>query len=112
MQVSFDLVLTDYAMPKMTGADLCRRLRQHRRYHKIPFVLITAYSCDLDIPRLQRELRFVTVVTKPFSPVDLVERVERCLTYAHDEVEATGTAAASRSDQAPACRGKYESSRR
>ncbi len=52
----FDLVITDYQMPKMTGTDLCRHLRQDDRYYRTPIIFMTAMSRDLDIPKLQDEL--------------------------------------------------------
>ena len=62
----FDLVLTDHAMPEMTGVELVRRLRQLRP--GIPMVLVTGYAdlpahvtADLDIPRL----------AKPFDQAEL-----------------------------------------
>lgn len=73
-----DAVITDYAMPGMTGvelADAARRLRPN-----LPILLATGYA-DLpsgmttDLPRL----------SKPFQQKDLAQHLERLL--------ATGTAA-------------------
>jgi PAS domain S-box-containing protein len=63
---AFDLVLTDYAMPKLSGTELVRRLRKLR--HGLPAAIITgnanpgsAIAPSADTP----------VLTKPFSDVEL-----------------------------------------
>jgi CheY-like chemotaxis protein len=52
-----DLVITDYAMPGMTGGDLALILRQH--HPKLPILLATGYAemkgADrMDLPRLAK----------------------------------------------------------
>jgi signal transduction histidine kinase len=71
-----DLIITDHAMPDMTGVELARLVRQ--RYPDLPIVLATGYADlppdlarDLDLPRLskpylQRDLaRMVAQLRKP-----------------------------------------------
>ena len=75
----FDLVLTDYGMPKMMGTDLCRQLRQDRRYVSTPIILMTAYGRDLNLTSLEEELDISAVYAKPFSPCDLVSTIQELL---------------------------------
>jgi signal transduction histidine kinase/ActR/RegA family two-component response regulator len=60
----FDLVITDHAMPQMTGAQLAREIRA--RWAHLPILLATGYAelpsgTDLGLPRL----------SKPFNQADL-----------------------------------------
>lgn len=43
-QADFDLVLLDVVMPKMTGFEVCRRIRRSQRTALLPVVLVTALS--------------------------------------------------------------------
>jgi len=78
----FDLVITDNIMPKMTGIDLCRSLRQDSRYAQTPIILLTAYF-DPDIDQLRDELQ-IRVCTKPIKLAELVNIVNAIL----DGIEA------------------------
>src|SRR5438034_5240152 len=64
----FDLVVTDYQMPEMSGAELCEQMRQHPQYAQIPVLLLTAKGLELDLPQLREELGIFDVFLKPFSP--------------------------------------------
>ena len=75
----YDLVMTDYHVQGITGADLCRRLRAENRYAKTPIIMVTGRNRDLDLDRLNNELGFAAILTKPF-PLGLLKGiVEDCL---------------------------------
>ncbi|MCA9247848.1 MAG: response regulator [Planctomycetales bacterium] len=78
-QASFDLVLTDYQMPKMTGIQLFHHLRALPAYADTPLLLMTALSRTLDLPTLCDGLNVLTVFPKPFSPAEVVMTVRNCL---------------------------------
>ncbi len=78
----FDVVITDYAMPEMNGADLCRHLRADGRYNHTPFIMLSAFCQDLDMTKLHDELRLSAFFSKPFKPADLIKNVE-VLTECH-----------------------------
>ena len=78
----FDVVITDYAMPEMNGADLCRHLRADGRYNHTPIIMLSAFCRDLDIAKLHDELRLSAFLSKPFSPADLITKLE-VLTECH-----------------------------
>jgi CheY-like chemotaxis protein len=72
----FDLALVDIHMPKMSGIELCRRLRARRP--GLPVVLITGY------PTIESAVRGIgfgatDYVSKPFTPEALREAVASAL---------------------------------
>jgi signal transduction histidine kinase/CheY-like chemotaxis protein len=65
-----DLVLTDHAMPEMTGVELARRLRQLRP--NLPLVLATGYA---DLPANATAELGVPRLAKPFDQDELSRAV-------------------------------------
>jgi CheY-like chemotaxis protein len=64
----FDVIITDFALGKMTGIDLARAVKS--KHPGQPFVLITAYAESLELGKV-RLSDFVSVLGKPFSLEDL-----------------------------------------
>ena len=70
------LLITDYTMPGMNGADLVRRVRADAALADLPVIMLTARGFELDEEEdIEHELRLSAVVMKPFSPRELVMRV-------------------------------------
>ncbi|WUR15651.1 response regulator [[Empedobacter] haloabium] len=69
-----DLVLTDYLMPGMTGAELARAARE--RYPDLPVLVATGYA---DMAAIQAALGEGTVLKKPFQLAELAGVVRRSL---------------------------------
>ena len=57
-----DLLLVDYLMPRMNGAELIARAR--RLYHDIPILLATGYA---DMSEVERLIGPQSVLAKPFD---------------------------------------------
>ena len=75
---ALDLIILDIKMPKISGQEVHRRLRENKKTKDLPVIILTAIG--LEIP--QREgwkLDGVDYVTKPFSPYAIVEKVNRIL---------------------------------
>lgn len=74
-----DLILVDWMMPKMSGIDVCRALRQNPATARIPVILLTANAQEADV-----ELGFAAgvddYIAKPFSPREMLSRIEAVLT--------------------------------
>jgi CheY-like chemotaxis protein len=68
----FDLGLTDYLMPEMTGAEFAARIR--RVTTRLPIMIMTARTGDLDLAKLQG-MGGLRVLTKPFEVEELLARV-------------------------------------
>ena len=79
-KTEFDLVVSDFQMPQMTGGDLCQAMRRVAHLVHVPVILLTAKGYELDESWLQEKLGTTTVMFKPFSPRELVETVKHCLT--------------------------------
>jgi CheY-like chemotaxis protein len=73
----WDLVLTDLAMPEMSGWEVVQAIR--RRAPTLPIVLITGLS-NPDVMRRAREWR-LPVLTKPFSVQTLKAAVVEALSH-------------------------------
>ncbi|MCF3962710.1 response regulator transcription factor [Streptomyces fuscigenes] len=75
------LVVLDLMLPGMDGLDVCRRLRERG---PVPVIMLTARG-DEDDRILGLEIGADDYVTKPFSPRELVLRVESVLRRAPAE---------------------------
>ena len=83
LQDSFDFIVSDQQMPRMTGVELCREVRSTKNA-AVPFVLLTAKAFEVDVQWLQSELQVVAVIQKPFSPRAIVDVINRCLLTAQE----------------------------
>jgi two-component system response regulator RegX3 len=71
----FDLVVLDLMLPKLSGTEVCRRLRAES---DVPIVMLTAKDAEVDRV-LGLEIGADDYVTKPFSIAELVSRVRALL---------------------------------
>jgi DNA-binding response OmpR family regulator len=69
------LIILDLMLPDMTGEDLCRAIRKKSR---VPIIMLTAKVEDADIVN-GLGIGADDYLTKPFSPKQLVARVEAVL---------------------------------
>ena len=73
-----DLALLDMRMPKMSGLDVCRALRATPPTAEIPIIILTARARQQDLEAAY-SAGATDYVVKPFSPRDLLLRVEAAL---------------------------------
>ena len=69
-----ELVLLDVNMPKLDGFEVCRHLKSEPETSGIKVVMLTARSEEVDRAR-GREAGADDYFTKPFSPVQLLNKV-------------------------------------
>jgi len=86
-----DLVLLDLMLPRMSGLELCRRLRANVETAEIPVIVVTAKSAEVDRV-LGLEMGADDYVVKPFSPREVVARVKAMLRRVHATMEPRGAA--------------------
>jgi DNA-binding response OmpR family regulator len=66
-----DLIITDYQMPGLTGVQVCAELRKDERCMHIPALMLTARGFRLE-PSELHNARIAEVISKPFSPRDVL----------------------------------------
>ncbi|MGC9259760.1 MAG: response regulator [Phycisphaerae bacterium] len=91
-----DLIILDVMMPRMSGFEVCRKLKADVRYRDIPILMITALN---ELGDIERGVESGTddFLTKPVNKLELLTRVksllrvrhlkgqlERTLAYLHD----------------------------
>ena len=80
-----DLAVLDINMPRMTGFELARKLRERSR---IPLIMLTVRSEEEDVVRAL-SLGADDYLSKPFSPRILLARVKALLRRVGNETEET-----------------------
>ncbi len=79
-----DLVLLDLMMPRLSGLDVLRKLREQDAYKALPIVILTAGGSSMD-QRAAMDLGATEMLTKPFSPKKLYALVARLTNVNDDE---------------------------
>ena len=85
-----DLVLLDIMMPRMSGFEVCRRLKQDPDTRDIPIVMVTALNELADVER-GVDSGADDFLSKPINKLELITRVKSLLRVRHlkSELERT-----------------------
>jgi len=81
-----DAIVLDIMLPEMDGMETCRRLKDNEKTKEIPVVAITALCASID-PEKDSHAKSIydsgvqAILTKPFSPEELIQRIELVLEY-------------------------------
>ena len=73
-QGSFDLLLTDWNMPRMSGLELLQKVRESPDLAEIPVVMLTTRNNKEDIVSAMKA-GINNYVTKPCKPTQLKEKI-------------------------------------
>lgn len=73
-----DLILLDWMLPEYSGIEICRKLRDKEATKSVPIIMLTARS-EEDDRILGLNSGADDYVVKPFSPKELVARVQATL---------------------------------
>jgi two-component system phosphate regulon response regulator PhoB len=77
-QTHVDLILLDWMLPGVSGAEWARRLRKETAYQELPIILLTARGEEEDKVR-GFDVGVDDYMTKPFSPKELIARIRAVL---------------------------------
>jgi two-component system OmpR family response regulator len=88
----FELIILDLMLPGEDGLSICRRLRRDTR---LPIVMLTAKSDELDRV-VGLETGADDYLTKPFSPRELLARIRAVLRRCRGETDQTEPSRAKR----------------
>ena len=85
-----DLILLDVMMPKMSGFEVCKRLKNDPKTSDIPIIMVTALNEFGDIER-GIDSGTDDFISKPVNKLELVTRVKTMLKLKHlsDKLERT-----------------------
>ena len=86
-QHKFDLIILDWMMPGKSGIDVLRELRQRPETAAIPIIMLTARGQMKD-QELALRLGAVGYLMKPFSPLELLEKVSKILSAQKERKES------------------------
>ena len=74
-----DLILLDLLMPRMSGTDLCSKIRADEKLKNLKVVFVTVID---PAPTLWKDLKRMNVldyIRKPFNYEDLIERIKKAI---------------------------------
>ena len=85
-----DLILLDVMMPKMSGFEVCKRLKNDPKTEDIPIIMVTALNEYGDIER-GIDSGTDDFISKPVNKLELLTRVKTMLKLKHlsDKLERT-----------------------
>lgn len=78
-----DLIVLDLMLPDISGLEVCRRIRKSS---SVPVIMLTARTTEQDILS-GLQIGADHYMTKPFSPKELVARVQTVLRRSHKELQ-------------------------
>jgi DNA-binding response OmpR family regulator len=73
-----DLILLDVMMPRMSGYDVCQKVRENAAWNGVRIVMLSAKGRDVEVTK-GMAVGADAYVTKPFSTKDLVAKVQELL---------------------------------
>jgi two-component system alkaline phosphatase synthesis response regulator PhoP len=73
-----DLIILDLMMPEINGIEVCRILKKNDETKNIPIIMLTARATEMD-KIIGLDLGADDYVTKPFSPREIIYRINAVL---------------------------------
>lgn len=70
----YDLVLLDWMLPALSGIEICRRMKRHRRTKDVPVIMLSARAEDVDKVR-GLDTGADDYIAKPYSLPELLARI-------------------------------------
>ncbi|MGB9710834.1 MAG: response regulator [Thermodesulfovibrio sp.] len=82
-QIKPDLILVDFIMPKMTGSQVCKLIRENETLKDIPIILITGKGETVGQALIEK-YGILDYFIKPFKSEELVEKINQVLSKASE----------------------------
>lgn len=100
LQEHYDLLITDYDIPRLSGLELIQRIREAGM--RLPVIIVSGFLSSEMVPRhLQSEI--AALIPKPFCSEELLDRAKRALEVPDGEPRSgQGAAAGARQAELPA----------
>jgi len=73
---SFDLILLDWNMPKLSGIDFLKTVRANPQYKSLPIIMVTSESAKFNVIEALKN-GATDYVTKPINPDLFKEKISR-----------------------------------
>ncbi|MFZ2145574.1 MAG: response regulator [Sedimentisphaerales bacterium] len=104
-----DLILLDVMMPKMSGFEVCRRIKNDPKTSDIPIIMVTALNEFGDIERAI-DSGTDDFLSKPVNKLELLTRIKTMLKLKHlsDKLERTLAYLSEIEKQAQMAKSDYE----
>lgn len=78
-QERFDLIMMDVRMPRMTGYEACRALKDRSEFNQTPIILLSAKGQKQEIEE-GVSAGAAAYILKPFAPDQLLKKISEVLT--------------------------------
>jgi DNA-binding response OmpR family regulator len=75
---SFDLIMLDVRMPRLTGYEACRQLRKMESTKDVPIVFLSAKGQEAEVDE-GLEAGADRYILKPFAPIELANEIKQIL---------------------------------
>jgi two-component system phosphate regulon response regulator PhoB len=82
-----DLVILDWMLPNTSGIEICRQIRQNPSHKDMPVIMLTARTEESDRVR-GLKTGADDYVVKPFSPRELIARINAVMRRSYPEKQA------------------------
>ncbi|MEZ4934159.1 MAG: response regulator [Saprospiraceae bacterium] len=80
-----DLILLDMSMPRLSGNEFLKNIRQSGFFNEIPVIVVSANDGDDDIKSCLK-WGVCDYLTKPFNPIELKNKINKVLTASRLEL--------------------------
>jgi DNA-binding response OmpR family regulator len=74
----FDLIMMDVRMPRKTGYEACREIKQNARFQDTPVIFLTARGQETEMQE-GLDAGATAYILKPFAPDELIRKINQVL---------------------------------
>lgn len=73
-----DLIILDLMMPKITGEEVCKKIKNSAETSAIPIIILTAKTSDVDRV-IGKVIGGDSYIMKPYKAVELLQEINRLI---------------------------------